>query len=532
LKLSAEPAGSRHRLAYLGMAVAIAALSLLMIAGRAHADQIYWANEGSIAFSRLDASSGGEVPGSGGAVAEPEGMAIDTANGRLYVADESNNRIDWFNLDGSGHGVLNVPGAPINSPTGISIDPGTQTIYWANDVEGGGISWAFLNESGGGSVNTGSAAVKTPGRTVVDTADNKVFWSNEGAESLGERFAFAFLSNTGGGNLGVTGVSLPEEFGVTGMVVDPFEGTLYWLVDDEEETALYEVDVNGGKGKEFAKAVEASNGPTGLALDLDSGRFYWGNFGAEGDAEKAIGTATISNHGTQRLASGAPVLHPQYPVLLKVPEGSGTPEVTATGSLLSCTTGEWSEDQPGSFVYAAPTSLSYQWRKGATDIPGATGSTFAVTDTGTYSCRVTATNAAGSDAQGSNAVQVVIVKPKPVTPPPPPAPAAVSAKLASSKPVKVKAGGTATVAVKLANAGGLASGSVKVCGKLNKKAKKGLKAPKCVTVKSVAAGKTVVAKLKVKTLGSALGTYKFTVQVSGAMKKSLTAKVQVTAAKK
>jgi hypothetical protein len=50
-----------------------------------------------------------------------------------------------------------------------------------------------------------------------------------------------------------------------------------------------------------------------------------------------------------------------------------------------------------------------------------------------------------------------------------------------------------------------------------------------VTVKSVAAGKTAVAKLMVKTLASARGTYKFTVTMSGAMTASLPAKVQVAA---
>ncbi len=108
----------------------------------------------------------------------------------------------------------------------------------------------------------------------------------------------------------------------------------------------------------------------------------------------------------------------------------------------------------------------------------------------------------------------------------------MSAKLASAKPVKVKARGTATIKVDLVNSGKTAASSTKLCGTLSKQAKKGLKAPACVTVKSVAAGKTVVASLKVKTLGSAHGTYKLTVAVTGAATANLTAKVQVAAAKR
>ncbi len=109
---------------------------------------------------------------------------------------------------------------------------------------------------------------------------------------------------------------------------------------------------------------------------------------------------------------------------------------------------------------------------------------------------------------------------------------ATSAKLASGKPVKVKAGGTAVFNVDLVNSGATTMGSTKVCGSLGKQAKKGLRAPACVTVKSVAAGKTGVARLKVKTLASAHGTYKFTVAMSGAVTGSLTARVQVTPRRK
>jgi hypothetical protein len=108
----------------------------------------------------------------------------------------------------------------------------------------------------------------------------------------------------------------------------------------------------------------------------------------------------------------------------------------------------------------------------------------------------------------------------------------MSAKLASSKPVKVKARATAAIKVDLINSGKTTSASTKVCGKLSKQAKRGLKTPACVTVKSVASGKTVVATLKVKTLGSAHGTYKLTVAVSGAATANLTAKVRVAAAKR
>jgi hypothetical protein len=63
------------------------------------------------------------------------------------------------------------------------------------------------------------------------------------------------------------------------------------------------------------------------------------------------------------------------------------------GDTIACDTGAWSN---------TPTSYTYQWRRnGSTDIPGATTSTYILTqvdETNFIDCRVTATNASGSSA--------------------------------------------------------------------------------------------------------------------------------------
>lgn len=112
--------------------------------------------------------------------------------------------------------------------------------------------------------------------------------------------------------------------------------------------------------------------------------------------------------------------------------------------------------------------------------------------------------------------------------------ATVTAATLTAKPqtkASARAGKAAVVKITFTNTGDLTSKSVKVCAKLTKQAKKGLKAPKCVSVKPLAFGGSAVATLKVKTLKTALGSYKFTTQVKGASVKGLTVKVKVTAAK-
>ena len=83
------------------------------------------------------------------------------------------------------------------------------------------------------------------------------------------------------------------------------------------------------------------------------------------------------------------------------PVNTSVPAVTGTGTVgqtLTCTNGNWTY---------VPTEYTYQWLRGATQITGATASTYVLVaaDSGSsISCRVTATNAAGSTMIQSNAI--------------------------------------------------------------------------------------------------------------------------------
>jgi len=76
------------------------------------------------------------------------------------------------------------------------------------------------------------------------------------------------------------------------------------------------------------------------------------------------------------------------------------------GQRLSCSRGTWAADLLGSFVYHAPQSFAYQWRLNGTDIGGATAAQYSPNAPGSYTCRVTASNRAGSATQTSAAVTI------------------------------------------------------------------------------------------------------------------------------
>ncbi|HKN43934.1 MAG TPA: hypothetical protein VJW23_08410 [Propionibacteriaceae bacterium] len=92
---------------------------------------------------------------------------------------------------------------------------------------------------------------------------------------------------------------------------------------------------------------------------------------------------------------------------MKKPVNAGRPAISGgakTGKELTCQNGTWAPDLLGAFLYRAPASFAYQWKKDGSDI--ATGPTFTPNDPGDYTCTVTATNQAGPTSQTSNVKKV------------------------------------------------------------------------------------------------------------------------------
>lgn len=488
----------------------------------AAAETIYWDNYGStpqtVGYANIDGSGGGALNFAGAELKNPEGMAIDTVTGTLYVASSGSGEhgaILWAKLDGSGAGVLSTPGAPLDSPEGVAVDPATRTIYWANTGSGsedlGSIGWAKLDGSGGGTLNTTGTKVEYPYKIAIDPAANRVFWANTGET---ETVGFANLNNTGGGGiLNVTGATAPR--GISGLSVDPAAGRLYWL-DTQAGTVSYAA-LNGTGGGDVNLSGASFNGPYGLALDPSKGVLYWGNYGASEERAGAIGYASVNGGGGGITIPTAPVDGVQDPLVLKGPTSTGAPGVTQSHAALSCSQGSWAADYAGSFVYQAPTTYAYQWSVNGQPIAGATAATLAAAAPGAYACSVTAANHAGSASQSSATVTVT---------------GATLALKLKKRTVKAKAGKAAQIKVQVLNTGDLPAQGARLCVKVPKKAKKALKAAKCKSLATLAAGRTVTAKLRVKLAKSAKGSYKVRIVAKGVPAKAAKVKIAVVGHKR
>jgi hypothetical protein len=520
---------SRRHVALISAAllVSMVLVAVLAVAARAQAAElIYWDNYGAtpqtISYANIDGTGGGSLNLSGAQLLGPEGMAIDTATGRLFVVSSNagaakHGEIDFVNLNGSGAGVFTAPGAPVDDPFGVAVNPVTRTIYWANSGAGegdGSIAWAKLDGSAGGILNTTGATLVDPYKIGLDPVNGRVYWGNNPPGPGGElSISYANVDNTGGGNLPLS--TAPDS--AYAFAVDPAAGRLYWSEGGEERFAY--TGLLGGVVSTLDTTGAVANSSYGFAIDPTLNRLYWPNYNNGEDRTNGLGFASLSGGGGNITPQVAPFSGPQDLLVLKSPTGTGAPTVTRDAksrSLLTCSTGMWAGDFAGSYVYQAPSAYVYQWGRNGVAIPGATAATLDAAKAGAYTCAVTASNQAGSASQSSAATQLKVA----------------SLKLTVKRKARIKQGGAATFRVKAVNLGDVKSANAKVCVKLQKKAGKILKAPKCKKLGKLAGGGSLTAKLKVKARNGARGTYKVKFQVRGSAGKAAKSKIIVAAPKK
>ena len=392
----------------LSAAVILTALT----ASASAASRAYWADSGAnrISFANLNGSGGGDVNTSGTATVDgPYGMALDLTRGKVYWTNSNINTISFANLDGSG-GSANLDTAPIapSNPQGLTIDPGLGKIFWsnANGANGNQISFASLDGGGGGNLNTGAASTPdNPTGPAIDPVTSRIYWANYNSNKV----SYANADNTGGGgDVNTAGAVVDHPQGVS---IDPVARRVYWTNTGTDSNIWFaNLDGSGGGPLNEAGTTQPAF-PVGTAVDPFAGRAYWMNNGTA--VTYFLSSARLNGTGggvdTPLTGPTPAVSYLAYPVLLETPNGTKAPSISGRakpGSTLSCSDAAWSPDLPGASLYDRPLSISRQALKNGNPIPGASSSSFKARKAGSYSCRETATNQAGSADQLSEAIDI------------------------------------------------------------------------------------------------------------------------------
>jgi DNA-binding beta-propeller fold protein YncE len=395
-------------------AVSISLLATVSAAQPDASNRIYWSNFyggpdflGSISYANLDGSGGHDLNTTGAPMDGPMGMAIDAAVGRVYWTNFGNNNggsgdgngstIDYANLDGSGGGVLPIPTSMVVGPHGLAIDSAAGKMYWPN-FSNNTIAVANLDGSDAHVLPTSGAIVNGPRGVALDTKVGRIYWANY----LGNSISWANLDGSGGGDLvnGTATVDSPE-----GVALDPASGRLFFgdFLDPPNGNPIRIASVNtdASGGADVDTTPVAPNDPHGVAVDSAAGRVYWAEFLGDG-----IAFANLNGGGGGDLSTAGTSIHaPVLPVLLKAPAGVGAPSILgrpAPRSTLGCTQDKWAPDLAASQLYRVPQSFSYQWSMQGNALDNATSKSLTARAVGNYRCLVTADNTAGSDSQTSD----------------------------------------------------------------------------------------------------------------------------------
>lgn len=408
-------------------------------AGASAKNMLIWGNAGAgtLSYANLDGSGGGDLGLGGATVEEPMGVAVDAAAGRIYWIEDPADAIKFANLDGGGSvGTLTTTGTELSGGQGLSLDKAAGRIYWDSNEK---VWFANLDGSGGGEIPAGGATLAGPQGVAPDPANGRIYWANVGGSMV--PVSSARLDGSGEGEDiegGAASTSLPS-----GLALDPIAERVYWTAFFGDAIGVAGLDGSGGQNLPTGEATIVR--PQGLAIDPIGGKAYWTNWETNGPQ---IGYTSLDGSGTggdlnsAGAAVGSPDL-PNHPIVLRAPEASAAPQLSgrpAIGQPLTCIAATWPSDIPGAQLYQAPQTEGIEWTRDGATVPGARGASFTPTSGGTYACRAVASNFAGTGTATSTALVV-------------PAGASLPSGFHLGKLAKKRRKGTATMTVTVGGAG-------------------------------------------------------------------------------
>lgn len=230
--------------------------------------KIYWTvvNRAETIFSIQRANlDGSDVEGVVLAVVVPSpiGIALDAAGGKMYWADNSQDKVQRANLDGTDIEDLVTMG--LSGLQGLGLDAAGGKIYWA-DSETVKIQRANLDGSTVEDLVVGTT--DHPFGLAVDATLGKVYWVGDRVVG-GLGTGIIQRANLDGSNLEdliTTGL-----VGPSGIALDPAGGKMYWTDANTDKIQRANLD---GTGIEDLITTGLGS-PVGLALDLETGKIYW-----------------------------------------------------------------------------------------------------------------------------------------------------------------------------------------------------------------------------------------------------------------
>ena len=388
------------------LAIVISALiGCLLAAGAAHAATAVFYAEGNdvkrwnIGSSVTPTTVASTAGGSGYAVT---GVFVDSHLGRVVWAGQKATNVLYVRAGDAGG--TSQTGTEIYTDSnsearGLAGDPTTSTLVWSSRGGTQGIyrsSYTTLTSTLSPSLVAinGLTAVSALGLTM---SGSTVYYASENLTDSVQS------ASTAGGD--ATPIAPPSQTGVQAVALDTTGSAISFGGWMAAGTILSRS--TSGTGAYTTVATGASQ--VAALATLSDDRVIW----ADGNQTTTVPDCS-PNHVPAgsgcdlHLSDGSTIDLPGTTVgisslwIVDSPTATAPPTVSgasAPGGTLSCSDATWAADLPGSRLSRQPTAArSYQWYLNGTAIGAATSSTYATPAAvyGTYGCRVTTSNTAGS----------------------------------------------------------------------------------------------------------------------------------------
>ena len=283
-------------------------------AGAGLIEKVYWADQtnNKIQRANLDGSNVEDVLTSADGVNSPTGVLVDAENGKIYWSEFFAGNIRRANLDGTN--IENLYSG-LSSPAGMALDTANSKLYWTeNPLFLGTNRIRCANMNGGGAIqNLVTTGTNDPVDMVLDLNAGKIYWTDGNSGEIRR-------ANLDGTNAVVflSGLAKPQ-----GLELDLGARMMYWVSDGIGTNKIQRANMDGPIVVQDL-VTTGLDSPIGIELDLATGRIYWSDWGT-----RKIQTANLDGSNVQNLVSsglGMPI------GIALGPGGNGAPALNSAAS--------------------------------------------------------------------------------------------------------------------------------------------------------------------------------------------------------
>ena len=199
------------------------------------------------------------------AAADPRGVAVDTAGGRIYYLARTGGVLESVDLAGLGF-IQHASG--LTQPSDLRLDAANRVLYWCEESAG------LLRKAAlpalpatPGALTPLSVFTGLVSPYYLDLAGASLYWGTSNAQIFSGP-----LSGGAATQLYAAGLN------VRGVKVDAAAGMLYWAEKDGSHVINRRLVAGGA----IQTIYTAQNAPHGIVLDLPAGKIYWVDTGTNG----------------------------------------------------------------------------------------------------------------------------------------------------------------------------------------------------------------------------------------------------------